>query len=456
MRSCASLRSMGMLGRVPIVLWAALAAMGEDWTQFRGPDSSGVAASDATLPERWSTTENVRWKADVPGMGWSSPVVAGGKVFLTSVVSAEVKEAPKKGLYFGGERGKPTDVHRWMVYAFDAESGKLAWEREVQKAVPESTRHLKNSYASATPVTDGKRLFALFGDTGLFAIDLNGKLLWERKWPPKETRYGWGTASSPVLHEGRLYLVDDNDSESSISAIDAATGKDIWKVRREEKSNWATPFVWKNGGGVQIVTAGSGRVRSYDLDGKVLWELKGMSSISIPTPFARLGLLFVTSGYVGDPNRPVFAIREGAKGDISLAAGATSNEWIAWYLPQGGPYNPSPIVYGDYYYTLFDRGFLTCHEAKTGREVYGKVRLDQSTNAFTSSPWAYNGKVFALSEDGDTYIIQAGPEYKLLGKNPLDEMAMATPAISGGSLFIRTSSKLYRIAACPNSTVKLN
>jgi outer membrane protein assembly factor BamB len=186
-------------------------------------------------------------------------------------------------------------------------------------------------------------------------------------------------------------------------------------------------------------------VRSYDLDGTVLWEFKGMSSIAIPVPFSKHGLLYITSGYVGDQHRPVYAIKPGASGDISLKEGETSNQFIAWYQRQAGPYNPSPIVYGELYYTLLDRGFFTAHDAKTGKEVYGKQRIDPVAGAFTSSPWAYNGKIFCLSEDGDTFVIQAGGEYKLLGKNSLDEMCMATPAIAKGSLIIRTATKLYRI-----------
>jgi outer membrane protein assembly factor BamB len=195
------------------------------------------------------------------------------------------------------------------------------------------------------------------------------------------------------------------------------------------------------------VTTGTRRVRSYDLDGKVLWEMGGMSSIVIPTPFARHGLLYVASGYVGDQGRPVFAVKPGAAGDISLKPGETANAFVAWHLPQGGPYNPSPLVYGDYYYTLYDRGFLTCHDARTGREVYGKVRLDDAAQAFTASPWASDGRIYALSEDGDTFVIQAGPEFKLLARNSLDEMSMATPALVKGNLLIRTSTRLYRIGS---------
>ncbi|HZN12373.1 MAG TPA: serine/threonine protein kinase, partial [Blastocatellia bacterium] len=209
--------------------------------------------------------------------------------------------------------------------------------------------------------------------------------------------------------------------------------------------NWATPYVWESGRRTEVITPGTKKVRAYDPDGKLLWELGGMSSIVIPTPFSKFGLLYLASGYVGDQRRPVFAVRPGAAGDITLREGERENQFIAWSQPQAGPYNPSPLVYGEHYYTLLDRGFLTAHDARTGKEIYGKQRIDPAAGAFTASPWAYQGKIFCLSEDGDTFVIQAGPEYKLLSKNSLDEMCMATPAISRDSLIIRTASKLYRI-----------
>ena len=413
------------------------------WTQFRGP-KAGVA-EDENLPETWSATSNIAWKLDIPGRGWSSPVVADDRIYLTSVIAAQAEEAPKKGLYFGGNRETaPADEHRWMVYAVDWKTGKLVWEREVHRGKAPA-RHLKNSYASETPVTDGERVYAYFGSAGLYCLDRDGKPLWSHAVEPQRTRFGWGTASSPVLHGGRIYIVNDNEDQSYLAALDAKNGKQIWRVARDEHSNWATPFVWENGKRTEIVTSGSRRVRSYDEDGKLLWELGGMSSIAIPTPFASGGLLYVASGYVGDQVRPVFAVRPGATGDISLKADQTSNDSIAWYQKTGGPYNPSPIVYGDYYYTLMDFGFFTCRDARTGKEIYGKQRIDQAGAAFTASPWAYHGKIFALSEDGDTFVIQAGPEFKVLGKNSLNEMAMATPAIYRSSLIVRTASKLYRI-----------
>lgn len=437
-------RSLLILMVLAALLLSAFAA--DHWPQFRGPHSLGVT-EDAKLPDQWSQTENVAWKTDIPGVGWSSPIVWGDKIFVTSVVSAGATETPKKGLYFGGERyDLSKDEHRWMVYAVDFKTGKILWEQEAHKGSVKASRHLKNSYASETPVTDGERVYAYFGNLGLFCYDLKGKLLWKQMFDPHKTRFGWGTAASPVLHKDRLYIVNDNDEKSFLLALDKKTGAQIWKVEREVGTNWATPYVWEHEQRTELIVPATKAVRSYDLSGKVLWEFKGMSSIAIPTPFSKFGLLYIASGYVGDQHRPVYAVKPGAAGDISLKEGETSNQFIAWYLRQGAPYNPSPLVYGDHYYTLYDRGFFTAHDARTGKEIYAKQRLDPNISGFTSSPWAYNGKIFCLSEDGDTYVIQAGTEYKLLGKNSLGELAMATPAIAKGSLVLRTASKLYRIS----------
>ena len=416
----------------------------EGWPQFRGPGSTGVAESPG-LPEKWSTTENVAWKTIIPGHGWSSPIAWGDRIFVTAVVPGGDIETPQKGLYFGGERPAPKTEHRWIVYAIDFATGKIVWQREAHRGIPPEARHVKNTYASETPVTDGKHVYVSFGNIGLFAYDFSGNVVWSSRVKARPTHNGWGTASSPVLHQGRLYVVNDNDGGSYLTAIDAATGKTIWLVERREETNWSTPYVWQHRQRTEIVTTGKGLIRSYDVNGQLLWQLGPMSSIVIPTPFSKFDLLYASSGYVGDQVRPVYAIRPGASGDISLARGETSNGSIAWSLPQGGTYNTSPIVYGDYYYTLFDRGFFTCHDARTGKEIYTKVRLDPAAGAFTASPWAYNGKLFAMSEDGVTYVIQAGPEYKLLGRNSLDEFTMASPAIHRDSLITRTASALYRI-----------
>ena len=422
---------------------APAAAAQEGWPRFRGPGALGVSQQSG-LPETWSATENVAWVRDIEGFGWSSPIVWGDTVFLTTVVSTGDVEAPLGGLYLGGERGVPSDEHRWIVYAIDVATGATRWEREVHRGIPPTSHHLKNTYASETPVTDGEHVYAYFGNVGLFCLTLDGRLLWSRQFDAAATRAGWGTAASPVLHGDRIYIVNDNDEQSYLVALSKETGAELWRVNRDEGTNWSTPYVWEHAEGTEIVTTGTDRVRSYDLAGNPLWELTGMSSIVAPTPFSRFGLLYLSSGYIGDRQRPVYAIRPGARGDLTASEGGPLPAGVAWFQPRSGSYNTSPIVYGDYYYTLLDRGYFTCHDARTGEEVYGRRRITVGA-AFTASPWAYAGKIFALSEDGDTFVIKAGPEFEILATNPLDEFTMATPAIAHRSLFIRTASRLYRI-----------
>ncbi|MEP7307851.1 MAG: PQQ-binding-like beta-propeller repeat protein [Acidobacteriota bacterium] len=422
----------------------AVSAGADDWPRFRGP-SAGVAADDPALPDAWSPTDNVVWKADIPGLGWSSPVVWGDHVFLTSVVNTAQQEPPKPGFYLG-DWPASSAPHQWTVYDIDFRTGKIRWQRVVSSAPPGRAKHLKNSYASETPVTDGERVYFYFGNAGLFVFDLDGKPVWSKPIGPLKTRNNWGTGASPVVHGDRVYVLNDNDDQSFLAAYDKRTGADIWRVNRVEGTNWSTPFVWENERRTEIVTSGSDRVRSYDLSGKLLWEFSGMSTISIPTPFDRNGLLYLASGYIADALRPAYAIRPGASGDISLKPDQTANDFIVWSARTGAPYNPSPLVYGDYYYTLFDRGFMTSQDARTGKEVYGRQRITADASGFTASPWGYNGKIFAMSEDGDTYVIRAGTAFEVIGKNSLNEMTLATPAVAHGSLLVRTASRLYRIS----------
>jgi outer membrane protein assembly factor BamB len=417
----------------------------ENWPQFRGADSTGVIDDASNLPATWSDSENISWKTDIPGRGWSSPIVWGNRVFVTSVVNLGESEPPKKGLYFGGDRPTPPQSnHRWMLYCLDLESGKILWEKQIHEGVPETPIHLKGSYASETPVTDGEHLYVLFGSIGVYCFDFNGEEIWKRPIKPRKMRNGWGTAASPVLHEDRLYLINDNDEDSYLQALDKKTGQEVWRTERDEKSNWSTPYIWKNKLRTEIVTPGTGKVRSYDLNGNELWSLEEMSSITIATPYQYDGLLYVSSGYVGDPSRPLYAIRPGAEGDISLQGDTTSNEWIAWSRPTGAPYNPSTITYDGIVYVLYDFGFMMAYNADDGSEVYSKKRIPKG-KAFTASPWAYDGKIFCLNEDGLTIVIQAGEEFKVLETNALadDDMGMATPAIVGNRLLIRTSARIY-------------
>ncbi len=422
----------------------AVQAGENDWPSFRGGARAGVAEGPS-YPDTWSADRNVVWKKTVPGRGWSSPVVWGERIFVTSVLSDADLPEQRKGLYIQDLNGKvQPGEHRWVVSCLDFKTGKPLWQHEAHKGVPAGPIHIKNSYASETPVCDGERLYVYFGNLGLFCYDLEGKQLWSHKLPAYKTSMGWGTGASPVAHAGRLYVVNDNEEKSTLTAYDGKTGKQLWQVPRTEKSNWATPFVWEHEQGTEIVTAATPKIRSYDLEGKQLWELAGMSVISIPSPFARRGLLYVSSGYVLDPlHRPVYAIRPGARGNITLAADETSSKHVAWSLPLAGPYHPTPLVYEDYLYVLYDRGMISCWEAKTGKQVYDRERLGPT--AFTASPWACNGKVFCLSEDGDTVVVQAGKEFKVLDRNKLDEMSLATPALASGSLILRTQKHLYRL-----------
>ncbi len=438
--------ALGIALQTVLTIFAATGQAQTNWPQFRGADSRSVATNSG-LPEHWSATENVAWKRDIPGRGWSSPVVWGNQVFLTTVINSGKSEEPKKGLYFGGDRPKYSrDIHQWKVVCLDLTTGDLLWERQVHEGAPQSAIHLKSSYASETPVTDGERVYCYFGNLGLFCFDLAGQLLWQKLLPPHQTRNSWGTAASPVLHEGRLYLVNDNEDDSYLLACDAKTGDEVWRVSRQENSNWSTPFVWVNDQRTEIVTPGTDFTRSYDLQGNLLWSLKGMSSITIATPYEANGLLYLSSGYVLDGKKPIFAVRPGGQGDISLAAREQSNQFVAWRQPKAAPYNPSTLVLGNRLFVLYDRGMLACLNASDGQYIFGAARIPNGRN-FTSSPWAYQDKVFCLNEDGVTFVFQAGDEFKLLHSNSLeeDDMGMATPAIAGDRLLIRTAARIYCI-----------
>ena len=447
-----------------VTLCATLLTLGtvsaneDQWPKFRG-NNAGAVADDPALPDTWSETENVVWKTDIPGLGWSSPVIWNDHVFLTSAVSAGEEEQPVPGLYDEHDHIAANGVHRWMVYDLDVETGTIRWQRELHSELPRLRRHIKNSYASETPVTNGERLFVYFGNIGLVsALDMDGNVLWRQDIGAHNTRVELGQAASPVLHDDRLFIVNDNTAASFMVAFDTSTGEEIWRVERDEiGQNWSTPVLWENRVRTEIVTTGSQGVRSYDLDGNLLWELYGMSTLTAPSPFVADGLVYISSGYPGGSLRPVYAIHPGAEGDISIWADGSSSwstrfpgdrassEYIAWAYPLLGTYSTSALVYRGIYYTLLDRGLLLAHDAQTGREVYGRQRL-RVGSGFTASPWGYNGQVFVLSEAGDTFVIKAGSEFEILHTNALNEMALATPAVSRDSLFIRTQSALYRIA----------
>jgi outer membrane protein assembly factor BamB len=440
------------------------------WPQFRGPAGRAVSTV-STLPASWSTTMNVAWRVDVPGLAWSSPIVWGDQVIVTSAVGAGrfkqaspgiygndyVAELQKQGLnddqimekLRARDLESPEEVGelRFMVYSFDVTTGKRRWEREAHKGLPIGGRHRKNTYASETPATDGERIYALFGNIGLFAFAMDGTPLWTYKIDPQPRYLDFGTAASPVVHDGRVYIQDDNQKSSFLAAFDARTGALIWKTPRSGSgimlSGWSTPYVWVTPQRTEIVTLGPQFAISYDLNGKELWRLKGVTQAN-PTPTEGDGLLYIGTGSQGEANRPLFAIRPGATGDISLAAGAASNEFVAWFQPRAAAYTSSPLVFNGRVYAVNDTGVLQVFDAKTGRELY-KARVGGVGNTFSASPWACGGKVFFLSEEGDTFVVRPGDAYDEIGRNSLGEMALASPAVTRDGLFVRTQTKLYRI-----------
>ncbi len=441
------------------------------WPQFRGPNSNPIAAN-ARLAERWSKTENVEWSREIPGRGWSSPIVTGGKVYVTTVTTEGKSKPPQIGTEYSNEyvaelmkQKLPMDqviakvterdielpkevMLHYILYCLNLKSGKVEWQKEFYKGQPPGGRHRKNSFVSETPVTDGKFIYVYVANLGLWAFDLKGKQAWTTPLEANPIYLEFGTGSSPALAGNLLVIVNDNEKQQYIAAFNKQTGKQVWRTNRDigaksqpvQRSGWATPFVWRNALRTEIVAIGPGEVISYDLMGKELWRMSGMSATPVPMPFAYDGLLHINGGR----GRPLFALRPGAKGDISLGKDQTSNEYIVWSQARAGTYLPSSLAYDGAVYSLTETGILSRFDAKTGKQTY-KTRIDPAATAFTTSPWAYNGKLFCLSEEGQTFVIGTGEEFKLLHVNTLDDFTLASPALVGERLLIRTERRLYSI-----------
>lgn len=450
---------------------SVLAAADPDWPQFRGPQSNPVGASEK-LPAQWSKTSNVEWSAAIPGRGWSSPVVTGGKVFLTTVETDGKSKPPQTGTEYSNEyvaelmkqglseaevlkrvterdieMPEEVQLHYWL-YCLDLKSGKVAWKREYHSGRPPGGRHRKNSFASETPVTDGKSVFLYAANMGLYAYDLKGRQLWKTPLEANPIYLDFGTGASPALHEDQLIIVSDNEKQQYIASFDKRTGRQLWRTNRDiglkqgppTRSGWSTPFLWKNELRTEIVTVGPGEAIAYDLAGKELWRLGGMAATPIPSPFSHDGLLYIDGGR----GSAIYAIRPGASGNISLTAGETAKGPVVWSAVRAGTYLPSPVLYDGGLYALTETGILSRYDAKTGKLSF-KARIDPQAGYFTTSPWAYNGMVFCLSEEGKTWVMRAGEKFELMHTNPLDDMAQATPAIVGDRLLLRTEHTLYSI-----------
>jgi outer membrane protein assembly factor BamB len=420
------------------------APRGSNWSQWRGPEGNGVS-SETNLPAEWSDTKNIKWRTPIAGRGHSSPIVWGNKIFLTTDIEGEAVPGAKAVEH--KDDGKPykhpdsigaDHKHTLKVLCIDRGTGKQLWERTAYEGTVYDDRHRKGSYASPTPATDGSHVYSYFGTEGLYCHDLDGKLIW-RVSPGKIATFGMGTGTSPVLFENTVILQcdEDNGEKSFIVALDKKTGKEVWKTPRKVQASWSTPLIVRGPHRTEMITSGNELIISYDpKTGKELWQAKGHQSNAIATPVAGNGMVFV---YAGFPVKRTLAIMLGAAGDL------TNSNSVVWQYDKGTAYVPSSILYGDLLYLLSDRGIITCLEAKTGKIVYegGRVPIPAT---FTASPVAFDGKILLISEDGDTFVIKAGPKHEVIATNSIREPVYASPAISDGMIFIRGEKNLYCIA----------
>ncbi len=445
-----------------------------NWPGFLGPEGTPVA-DNPDLPDTWSRTENVEWSAEIPGMGWSSPIVWGGRVFVTAATSDQAMKQPSFGVDFSNdyvaelmEQGLEMDevmrrveerdtetteeiVIKLVLYCLDLETGEILWRREAHHGNPAVGRHRKNSFASETPVTDGEAVYVYFAHQGLYAYDFDGNELWSTPLNPYQVYLDFGGGTSPALHGDRIYILNDNEESGFVAAFDKRNGKEIWRRSRvalgeHRNSGWSSPFVWANSQRTELITMGPETAISYDLDGDELWRMKKMSFMPIPTPFASGDVLYLIAGPPGAGSWPIAALTPGASGDITLPEGETSSEHVVWYDWRGGTYLSTPVLYDGHLYVLQDKGIIAKYDASNGERVY-RARIGPGASAFTASPWAYNGKIFCLSEEGDTYVLGTGDELELLGVNKLEEFALATPAMVGDRLLVRTQQHLWSIRA---------
>lgn len=442
----------GALGAVaPSEAPAAARSEPRPWPSFRGGPASGIGDGQGA-PTRWEVASGngVRFSTPIPGLGLSSPIVWGRRIFVTSAQSAKGDSSIRTGLYGDGDSVDDVSEHSFRLYALDADTGRIAWEREVQRGTPGAKRHMKSSQANSTPATDGTRVVVLFGTVGvLAAYDLDGQPLWRREIGVLDCGdevFGgteWGHASSPLIVGDAVIVQADHKHASFLAAYRLSDGTELWRTPREEASTWSTPVLLRGEAGDEVVTNGR-TVRGYDpRDGSLLWTLAPNSQNIVSSPVVGDGLAFVTGGY--PPVRPIYAIRPGQRGDLSPRAGESASAGVAWSRARGGSYIPTPLFYRDYLYTLNNNGVLACYRARTGEQAY-EVRIGDGSTAFSSSPVAADGRLYVTSESGLVHVIRAGPEQAELARNDMTEVVMATPAISGGLLVIRTLGHVVGLA----------
>jgi len=424
------------------------------WPSFRGPEASGVADGQR-LPDDWNgaTGKNVLWRTAIPGLAHSSPIVWGDTVFVTTAISSRKDATFKPGLYGDGDASDDRSVHKWVIYALDKRTGKIRWERVARQGSPRNKRHIKSTYASATPATDGRIVVAWFGSEGVHAFDINGNPLWHVDLGRVDMgaydipTYEWGPASSPIIWNGLVVLQCDTQADSFVLALDLETGKTIWKTPREELPSWGTPTVAMTAAGPELVTNASNFIRGYDpRTGRELWRLSGSSKITAPTPIFADDLIVVASGR--PPERPLFALKPGSRGDLTLARDTASSNAIAWSRMGRGSYMPTPLAYKGLLYVLANNGVFDAYDLKTGRDVY-RQRLPLVGSGFSASPVAADGKIYLSNEDGDMLVVRAGQTFEHIATNSIGELLMATPALSEGVMYVRGAASLFAIGRTP-------
>lgn len=420
------------------------------WPSFRGPHASGIAEQQ-NLPDRWDGKkgENILWRTPIPGLAHSSPVVWGRRLFVTSAVSTDPKATFRPGLYGDGDASQDRSQQRWVIYALDKQTGKILWERVACQGVPIDKRHIKSTYANSTPATDGRIVVGWFGSQGVYAYDVNGRFLWKADLGRFNLgaydipTYEWGPASSPIIWDGLVILQCDSQDDSFILALDADTGKTVWKTNRDELPSWGTPTVATTSKGPELITNASNYIRGYDpRTGKELWRLGGSSKITAPTPIFTDDLFVVASGR--GPERPIFVVRSGARGDLTLPEGKASSEAVAWSRTGRGSYMPTPLIYDGILYVLANNGVLDAYNVRTGEEIY-RERLPLVGSGFSASPIASDRKLYLSNEDGEMLVIAAGKKFSLIATNSMGELLMATPALSDGVMYVRSSASLFAI-----------
>jgi outer membrane protein assembly factor BamB len=424
------------------------------WPSFRGAQASGVADGQ-NLPDTWNvkTGENILWRMPIPGLAHSSPVVWGNRIFVTSAVSSDPKASFRPGLYGDGDASQDRSRHRFMLYALDKRSGKILWERVAHEGVPVDKRHIKSTYANSTPATDGRIVVAWFGSQGVHAYDVNGRSLWKVDLGRVDMgaydipTYEWGPASSPIIWNNLVILQCDTQTDSFLLALDANTGKTVWKTEREELPSWGTPTIAMTAKGPELVTNASNFIRGYDpVTGKELWRLGRSSKITAPTPIFTDDVFVIASGR--GPERPIFVVRANARGDLTLPEGKTDSEAIVWSRTGRGSYMPTPLSYKGILYVLSNNGLFDAYNLKTGAEVY-RQRLSLVGSGFSASPVAADGKIYLSNEDGEILVVSAGDKFAQVATNSMGELIMATPAFSEGVMYVRSAQSLFAIGRKP-------